>query len=71
MVRQLLTHLVRQSRDLVIVQPFRERQVLVVGTALYVLMLLIDVAGIAGGNLHLFDHDGREGLAQLQGACFT
>jgi hypothetical protein len=56
----------RQRRHLQVVQLGRQPQVLVVGGALHLVLLALDVAGVLGADLHLLDHR----RVQL-GQCFT
>ena len=62
---ELLPYLVTERRDLPVVEIGRLGQVLVTRRSLDLFYLLVDVAGVLGSDLYLFDHGGGERFAYL------
>ena len=71
MLGELLAHLKRQRSDLVVVQLDGQRELLQALRAGHFFVLLIDVAGVLGGDFELLDQLSGQLGTQLLRQCFT
>ena len=71
MLIELLADLEGQRGDLVVVQFGGQGKLLEALRARHFLVLLVDVAGVLGGDLELLDDLARQLRAELLRECFT